>query len=179
MLRLSLPSIETFNNEKEEFETIGGLVIELEHSLYTVAKWEAKYKKIFMSTDMTYDILTSYIKEMCMTKEVPDSAWICLTPNHISEIVKYINDPHTATVIKRGHTNTKTSKQISSELIYYWMFSLQIPIDCEHWHLNRLLTLIEVSSIESAPKKKMGKKETMQQQRMLNDMRRAKYGTKG
>lgn len=179
MLCLELPSIEIFNEQTEQFETIGGLTVELEHSLYTVAKWEAKHKTSFMSADMDLPFLTDYAKEMCITKNVPDNAWLCLTRDQLADIISYMNDSHTATKINRKHTAGKSSRSVTAELIYYWMFSLKIPMECEHWHFNRLMTLIEVSSVESMPKKKMGKKEAIQQQKELNAMRRAKYGTKG
>lgn len=179
MLRLSLQSLEIFNEEKQEFETIGGLNVELEHSLYTVAKWEAVHKKFFVDSQMDFDFLMSYIKEMCLTEDVPENAWLCMTQPQLSQVLEYIQDSHTATKITQRKTPKASSQKISSELIYYWMFSLQIPIECEHWHFNRLMTLISVASIESAPKQKMSKKSAMQQQRELNAMRRAKYNTKG
>lgn len=179
MLRLSLPSLETFNEEKQEFETIGGLTVELEHSLYTIAKWEAKYKKEFSQAEFGFDFIMSYISEMCITENVPDNAWLCLTQSQISEILEYMNDPHTATRFNKRGNLSRSGRAVTAELVYYWMFSLQIPIECEHWHFNRLMTLIELASRESMPKKKMGKKEAMQQQRELNAMRRAKYNTKG
>lgn len=179
MLRLSLPSLETFNEEKQEFETIGGLTVELEHSLYTVAKWEAKHKTEFVQSKMDFDFIMSYIKEMCMTEDVPDNAWLCLTKSQINEILEYINDPSTATKFNKQNNPSHSSRITTAELIYYWMFSLQIPMECEHWHFNRLMTLIELASKESMPKKKMGKREAMQQQREINAMRRSKYNTKG
>jgi hypothetical protein len=59
------------------------------------------------------------------------------------------------------------------------MIMQNIPKEFEKWPLNRLMTLIEVCSIESNPKKKRGFKETQNYYAQLNKARRAKYGSKG
>jgi hypothetical protein len=50
---------------------------------------------------------------------------------------------------------------------------LQIPFECQHWHLNRLITLVRVCNLKNAPPKKVGRKTAAQQQRDLNAARRA------
>lgn len=179
MLKLSLQSLETFNEETNEFEAIGGLDVELEHSLYTVAKWESTYKTYFSKGSQDPTFILKYIKCMCMTENVPDSAWATLTQHQIATVLDYMQDPQTATKISNLGPQKKQSRITSAELIYSWMFALHIPLECEHWHFNRLMTLIEVCSIESCPKKKMPKKTAMQRQRELNAMRRAQYNTTG
>jgi hypothetical protein len=72
------------------------------------------------------------------------------------------------------------SKEIvTSELVYYWMIALGIPFECEHWHLNRLLTLIKVCNIKNQKQTKMSRQEQMAEQRKLNDERRRATGSKG
>ena len=68
---------------------------------------------------------------------------------------------------------------ITNEIIYYWMITLNIPFECEKWHLNRLLTLIQVCSIKNSPKKKMSKAEILARNRELNAQRKLNIGTKG
>ena len=68
---------------------------------------------------------------------------------------------------------------ITSELIYYWMTALNIPFECQRWHLNRLMTLIEVAGIKNQPAKKMSKKDIAAQNRSLNAARRAKMNSRG
>ena len=78
---------------------------------------------------------------------------------------------------KRGRGGT--GEQVTSELIYYWMIALNIPHEYEKWHLNRLLTLIQVCNIKNQPSKKMGRKAIASQNAALNNARRQKFNTKG
>ena len=81
----------------------------------------------------------------------------------------------------RYRSKRKNREIITSELIYYWMAANQIPFECENWHLNRLLTLIQVCGIKNDPKggKKMSKREIISENDRINEMRKAKYNTKG
>ena len=59
------------------------------------------------------------------------------------------------------------------------MFSYQIDISCESWHINRLLTLIRIFGIKQEKPEKMGKAEANAQRKALNAQRRAKMMSKG
>ena len=65
--------------------------------------------------------------------------------------------------------------RITSENIYDWMLTLDIPLDREKWHLNRLIALIQLRSAKNQPQKPM----TAQERAALNMARRKKYNTKG
>ena len=83
---------------------------------------------------------------------------------------------------KKEKTSNFSSKIITSELIYYWMISLGIPVEkFEKWHLNRLLTLIRVFNAENAPKdkKKRLTNEILAERAALNAKRKAQLHTKG
>lgn len=185
MLRIFLRSVEIFNEDTQEFESIGGVTVDLEHSLYTVSKWEEIHKKSFAQSAIDFNFIMSYLPCMSMTENIPDKYWACLTHTQLNEIVAYIQDPHTATTIRRDDKKNTRNRTVTAELIYYWMISLNIPIQFEHWHFNKLMTLIQVCTIESAPKPdKKGKKKPlskneMQRRRELNAMRRAQLNTKG
>ena len=116
---------------------------------------------------------------MTLTQNVNPLVYDCLTKENYDEVGDYINDTMTATTIKQG--NGRHSREIiTNEIIYYWMVALQIPFEpCEKWHLNRLMTLIQVTSIKNQPPKKMGKKNIMQSNAAINAARRARLGSKG
>ena len=178
MLEIKIDGGELFDEGKEEFITINPQVLKLEHSLVSISKWESKWHKPFLSNDnKTQDEIIDYIK--CMTiNKVDDLIYLSLSQDNYNEIEKYIDDPMTATTIK-DINQKKSHETVTSELIYYWMVALEIPFECEKWHINRLLTLVRICNIKNQPAKKMSNREIYNQNRLLNEARRKKYHTKG
>lgn len=179
MLIIEIPDQEFFNEETQEFFTMKGQTLQLEHSLVSLSKWESKWNKPFLSKeDKTVEETMDYIKCMTITQNPKPHIYNLLTDKNILEIKNYIDAPMTATTfsnVNQGHSR----EIVTSELIYYWMISLNIPMKCEKWHLNRLLTLIRVCNIKNGPAKKMSKKEIMSRNAALNAARRKKLNTKG
>ena len=68
---------------------------------------------------------------------------------------------------------------ITSELIYYWMIAFQIPFECQKWHINRLLTLIQVCNIKNQPNKKLNRQQLNDRNRALNAARKKALNTRG
>lgn len=177
MLTIRLKS-EYWDEEKEEFINTDGGEIHLEHSLVSISKWESKWKKSFINSDKQIgDELYDYIR--CMSKE-PISLDLVksMGVGVIQQIIEYINDPMSATTVKSNSRKAPNREIITSELIYYWMIALNIPFECQEWHLNRLLKLIEVCNLKNDPKK-MGKNEILRQNRDLNAARRKALNSKG
>lgn len=184
--KLIIPGDDFWDPVNEKFLKGKDTTLILEHSLLSLSKWEQKWKISFLDTlnkkKMTGEQFMDYIRCMCITPPADPDIFKSLPPSVVQEIVSYIEDPMSATTIteppgpkKQGHI-----KVITSEVIYYWMSALQIPFDpCEKWHLNRLMTLIKIASIEQQPDKKMSRKEALAQQRSLNAARRARTGSKG
>lgn len=179
MLRITVPPSEIWDEEKEEFVVIGKeQKLQLEHSLVSISKWESKWCKSFFTTrDKTNEEILDYIKHMTLTQNVPSYVYQNLTFENISEIKAYIEAPMTATVFM--HNEERSRDTITTELIYYWMISLNIPFECQKWHINRLLTLIRVCSLKNTPPKKMSDREIMRRNRELNELRKKKWNTKG
>ena len=178
MLLLTIPPIEMFNEKTSEFVYSKETKISLEHSLVSLSKWESRWNKPFLSKDnKTLEETIDYIRCMTITQNVDPEVYFRLTDENINTINKYIESPMTATTFSdNGHSSREI---ITSELIYYWMISLNIPMECQKWHLNRLLTLIRVCNIKNQPPKQMGKQELMRRNAAINEARRKKLNSKG
>ena len=86
----------------------------------------------------------------------------------------------TATTFTESQNKKYSREIVTSELIYYWMIALNIPVEeCQKWHLNRLLTLIKVCDIKNQPPKKMSKSAIMNRNAALNAARRKRLGSNG
>lgn len=179
MLQITIPQTELFNEETQEFFQIKEQTLCLEHSLVSVAKWESKWKKPFLGMEeKTMDELMDYIRCMTITQNVNPICYLGLTRGNLLEVKNYIDDTMTATTF-RNRNGPKSHEIITAEIIYYWMIELGIPFECQKWHLNRLLTLVNVCSIKNTPAKKMSRKDALAQQSQLNAARRAKFKSKG
>lgn len=182
MLEIHVPAItkELFDDATGEFINVNfkAQTLELEHSLVSISKWEAKWCKPFLDSDKTREETIDYIR--CMTinsKKVDDGIYPYLSDDIVIQINKYINAPMTATIIHKSGKNNGTF--VTSELIYYWMVSFQIPLECEKWHLKRLMTLISVCNEKNKPQKKMSEQEIMARNAEINARNRARFNSKG
>lgn len=155
-----------WDDARQEFFSIKGCDVMLEHSLVSISKWEAKYHKAFLKSERTVEETLDYIRMMVVGKGFEDENTIyLLSEKQIKEIDEYINDPMTATVFSKEDEKelTKDSnrdKFVSSEEIYYWMTAQNIPIECQYWHLNRLITLVKICAIKNKPDDKKKKRMT-------------------
>lgn len=169
---IEIPNQEFYDEPKNEFFTIHGCKFKIEHSLVSVSKWEAKWKKPFLHTTLNKAMWLDYIKCMTITQNVDPNIYRVIPNKILNEIKEYVDESQTATTIKSRKTGKSNGQLVTSELIYFWMTAYNIPFECEKWHLSRLLTLIEVCSIENAPKKKMSKGDLYDRHRALNQARR-------
>ena len=178
MLKVTIPSIELYDEITNTFTMSKEHVIQLEHSLVSISKWESKWLKPFLTrNEKTKEETIDYIK--CMTiNNVDDDTYNILNNQHFKSITEYIDSKMTATIIN-NHKKTTNKETVTSELIYYWMIALNIPFECQKWHLNRLLTLIDICSIKNAPPKKMSKNEVLSRNAALNAARKQSMNTRG
>jgi hypothetical protein len=180
MLTIIVPGVEMFDDKSQEFVTRDDVTLELEHSLASLSKWESKYERPFLGEiEKTNEEIFDYIKLMTVTPDVPEEVYSKLSENNLTEINDYIESKMTATWFSEAPGAPKSRDVITAELIYYWMIVFNIPFECEHWHLNRLFTLIRVCNIKQSKPKKMSRGEVAARNRELNAQRRAQLGTKG
>ena len=180
MLQITIPAVELWDERKQEFVITKEQTLQLEHSLVSISKWESKWCKPFLTKqEKTFEETLDYIKCMTITQNVDPEVYNYLTNENIKEINEYIEAPMTATYFSDEKTNKTSREQVTAELIYYWMIALNIPFECQNWHLNRLLTLIKVCSIKNQPPKKRSRKEIMSRNAALNAARRKQLNTRG
>lgn len=180
MLYLTIPQTEAWDEQKQEFIDVKAQKLQLEHSLVSLSKWEAKWQKPFLGkSEKSLDELMDYVRCMTLTQNVKPEVYKFLTDNNVRELNRYIEAPMTATTFFEDEAKKLNRETITAEIIYYWMIALNIPFECQKWHLNRLLTLIRVCNIKNNPPKKRSTREIMRRNTALNKARRKRLGTRG
>lgn len=188
MLKLTVPAGEYFNEQTNEFHYTKESRLHLEHSLASVARWESKWKKPFLESSSpllrdkykkTPEEFYDYLR--CMTVNQPEdpNCYRSLTPLQLQVISNYLKDPATASTFSDYEEKKFSSQIITSELIYFWMTTLNIPFSCEEWNLNRLLALIRVCSIKNGKPKKKPRRDMIEERKRLNQERRQQWNTRG
>ena len=179
MLKITIPAIEQYDEANEEFVTSKEQVLLVEHSLVSLSKWESKWCKPFLTKEeKTLEESIDYIKCMTITQNVNDEAYKFVTNQNVTQVREYLEAEMTATTLTY-EKKTINRDIITAEIIYYWMIALNIPFECQKWHLNRLLTLINVCNIKNSPPKKMGRKELVRRNAALNAARKQKLHSEG
>lgn len=181
MLKITIPACE------EQYDEVHNLflpatkeqTLSLEHSLVSLSKWESKWHKPYLSKEpKTIEELIDYVRCMTLTQNVDPNVYTAITPQLLAKVSAYINESMTATTFPQNN-KSPNREIVTSEIIYYWMVSYNIPFECQKWHLSRLLTLINVCNVKNAPQKKMSRREVMSRNRALNAARRKKLNTRG
>lgn len=189
MLEIEIPGEEWWDERTEMFCYTKPVKLRLEHSLVSLSKWESKWKVPFYAEDKpkTQQMMTDYVRCMTVTQGVDPAVYKRLSRENLNTIYTYMNDPMTATWFagepkpgekiqngtKRRGRRMPPKKVMTAEVLYSRMFALNIPMECEKWHLNRLMTLIRVCAEAQNPPRKMSRKEVMNWQRALNEKRKA------
>lgn len=179
MLRIKIVMAEGFDDNSGEFVETDAQVLDLEHSLVSLSKWESKYEIPFLSTESkSEEQVLDYIRMMNSGDDLPENVFSKFTFKDFDKINTYINARMSATWFNdKQHAGGR--EIVTAELIYYWMIALGIPFECQTWHLNRLLTLVKVCNLKNQPKKKMTRAEAAQRNADLNAQRKAALGSKG
>jgi hypothetical protein len=179
MLRLKIVMAEGFDDDASQFVETEVQVLELEHSLLSLSKWESKWEVPFLGRDdKTTEQTLDYVRMMFSGDEFPEAVLEKFSAADFDTINAYVNAKMTATTFPKVR-DEPNREVVTAEIIYYWMISLGIPFECQEWHLARLLALIKVCNIKNAPKEKGGTKFSAADRRSLNEQRRRDLGTRG
>lgn len=180
MLNLIVPGIELYNEETEEFHHEPHFVLQLEHSLISLSKWESIFEKPFLGKQKkSNDELMVYVECMILNPVFPAQLRARLSQENVEAVQSYIESAQSATTFGKMPDRPGKQEIITAELIYYWLVVFNIPFEVETWHLNRLFALIRICNIKQGKQPKRGKAETARHYRELNAQRRAQYGTTG
>lgn len=180
MLRIKIPSAELWDEMTGTFIHTKEQTLQLEHSLVSISKWESRWNKIFLSKkEKTMAETIDYIKCMTLTQNVDPKIYDYLTVENLDEINRYIEAPMTASSVPDDTTSPSSREQVTSELIYYWMIALNIPFECQKWHLNRLLMLIRICNFKNQKPKKMSKRELYSRHAAINAANKKRFHSKG
>lgn len=189
MIEIVIPEqrYEFYDEEKEEFLPtvyVKETKLQLEHSLISLKKWEQKWHKPFLdkSGELTYEELCDYIRCMTLTHGVDPEIYHWIPKDTIDIVVNYIKDPMTATWFRGNNlvgAQRNSREIVTAEIIYYWMITLNIPVEFQKWHLNQLLTLIKVVNIKNGKPQKVDQRKAAQERAKLNAQRRSALNSKG
>lgn len=156
------------------------VVLQFEHSLRTLSKWESKHKKAWFDTPVkSTEELVDYYQFMLLNPGIDSTVIVRLSPDQLDSLSKYINDSQTATVVPEIKGSKGGHDRLTNELVYYWMTALEINWEAQDWHFNRLMTLISLTNFKKQPEQKMDLRERYKTWREIDAANKKKFGTKG
>jgi hypothetical protein len=165
-----------FDEQTNKFITAKSRTIQLEHSLISISKWESKWKVPFIGTQLTHEQTIDYIRCMTLNSGVDENLYACVSDENVRAVQQYITDEKTATWFREDKDKKQDYKVLTSERIYSWMVVLNIPFECEKWHLSRLMILIKAVGELNAPPKKRSRAESAAYYRAQHAARRKRRG---
>lgn len=166
-----------------ELKVIDGeheVVLQFEHSLLSLSKWEEKHKKPFLaSASKKHEEMIEYFQDMLLTPGVDPNLVYRLSPKQLDSLTDYINESRTASSVPEDKGNGVV-EIVTSELMYYWLVALEIPFHpVETWHISRLTMLVKITSFKKQPPKKRNPKELYNDWREMDRRNKERFGTTG
>lgn len=157
MIEIVVPATTLFDERTNQFHKTKETTLQLEHSLLSLSKWEAKWQTPFLTDEPhSEEKSLDYFRCMTINRGVDPLVYRAIKPAQFAAIKAYISSPQTATTVNKIEQPSNGHKQVlTSELIYYYMIAYNIPFECEKWHLNRLIMLIRICDVKNQPQKKM------------------------
>lgn len=157
------------------------VVLQFEHSLLSLSKWEENHKKAFLQTPVkTAEEMLDYFMVMLLPPENDPEHVYRLSPEQMEQLTNYIREERTASSVPQEEIKRGPNETVTSELIYYWMVALKIPFHpAETWHLSRLMMLIQITGYKSQPEKKRDPRKALTDWATLNKRNKERFGTTG
>lgn len=175
MITIHISKGSFFDEKANEFIEVQEQDVQMEHSLYTISKWEEKWHKPYLTKSKAFEKSQEeafdYMRCMCLDEDVNPLIFMCISQSEQDRLMNYIKDPHTATTVTKKDVHANNGEETTAETLYYAMFANQIPIECEHWHINKLLKLLEVFSAKMEKPKKMPKSHMVNRRRSISKAR--------
>lgn len=167
-----------------ELKVIDGereVVLQFEHSLLSLSKWEEKHKKPFLATaSKKHEEMIDYFGDMLLNPEESPEIVYRLSPEQLDRLTDYINESRTASSVPEDKDSNGVPEIVTSELMYYWLVALEIPFHpVETWHVSRLSMLVKITSFKRQPAKKRNPKELLNDWASLNQRNKERFGTTG
>ena len=155
-------------------------LVELEHSLHAISKWEEIHEVPFLKKDeeRAPDLSIDYVRCM-VVGDLPPDFLKRLTPEQIKAAYDYLAEKRSATWFREDLHQRPSRQIITSEVVYAWMTELRIPFETQYWNFNRLMNLVKILSERQSPPKKVSKQQQMDEIRRINAERKARLGTTG
>lgn len=155
-------------------------VIEFEHSLRNMSKWESRTRKAFLgSTQKTANEMVAYYADMIITPGVDKNLVYALSPQQMEALTDYINSDQTASKVPQETKSQYNPEVTTSELVYYWLSGLKLNWEAQDWHLSRCMMLIQITSYKQQPPKKRNAREVMSDWAAENERRLKMFKTSG
>ena len=177
MITLTFDDVDSFDSATNQFVTIKGGTYDFEHSLRAIFEWEGVYRRPFLSRDeKTPKEMLHYFKMMCYQEDFEPSLFL-YSQDNLEKLQEYISSDVSATkIVESDEISTKI---ITAEVLYAYVFKSGMDISVQDWHISRLFKTLAVIGSFSEEPKKMSPQEIRQQNRELNRIRKEKYKTKG
>ena len=182
-ITVHVASRRVYDEDHHTWVTTPEATLKMEHSLISISKWESKWKKPYLTKlpqfEKTNEEYLDYLKCMTIGEVPPDIVYLSIAEEDLIRIHDYIEDPQTATTICDLKPDDPNSQEYeTSETLYYYMFKLGIPKECERWHINRLMALLKIYDTKDNPDNKMTEQEALMYQKKLIAQRRAEQAAR-
>jgi hypothetical protein len=182
VLEITVRLKDYYDEEARRF-IVQDVKLQLEHSLLSLSKWESEFEKPFLVPGAkTDEEILGYIRAMILTPDFPPETLDRLSRDakNLEAIHNYIGSSQSGSTVPEQRNQPKTNERITSELIYYWLASYQIPFQpAETWHLSRLFMLVKIFGVKNAPKDKKARAQSNDERRAENARRRAEFQSRG